>query len=94
MVGPKVLTARTPTGAKPTGAVRVGDTRSVEPQEPEDPDKASRDEALRFIARRTLIWAVPLTLIGALLVGLGIPVWISVGAMVLTLIVLVFEIDI
>lgn len=59
----------------------------------DDPDRASRDEALQFIARRTLIWAVPLTLIGALLVGLGIPVWISVIAMILMLVVLVFEID-
>ncbi len=66
----------------------------MEPHESEDPDKASRDEALKFIGRRTAIWAIPLTLIGALLVGLGIPVWISVGAMVLMLIVLVFEIDI
>lgn len=59
----------------------------------DDPDQASREEALRFIARRTLIWAIPLALVGALLVGLGIPVWISVIAMVLMLIVLVFEID-
>lgn len=71
----------------------MGDTRGVDDAPEDDPDRASRDEALQFIARRTLIWAIPLTLIGALLVGLGIPVWISVIAMVLMLIVLVFEID-
>ena len=71
----------------------MGDTRGVDDAPEDDPDRASRDEALQFIARRTLIWAIPLTLIGALLVGLGIPLWISVIAMVLTLIVLVFEID-
>ena len=59
----------------------------------DDPDRASRNEALQFIARRAGIWAIPLTLIGALLVGLGIPVWISVVAMVAMLILLVFEID-
>ena len=72
----------------------VGDTQHVDDAPEDDPDRASRDEALRFIARRTLIWAIPLTLVGALLIGLGIPAWISVGAMVLMLIVLVFEIDI
>lgn len=72
----------------------MGDTRRVADRDDDDPDRASRDEALQFIARRTLIWALPLTLIGALLVGLGIPLWISVVAMVLMLIVLVFEIDI
>ena len=75
-------------------AAGVGDTRSVDDIPDDDPDRASRDEALQFIARRTLIWAIPLTLVGALLIGLGIPAWISVGAMVLMLIVLVFEIDV
>ena len=74
-------------------AQAVGDTRPVDERPDEDPDRASRDEALQFIARRTAIWALPLALIGALLVGLGIPVWISVIAMVVMLIVLVFEID-
>ena len=58
-----------------------------------DPDSDARSEALRFIARRTAIWAVPLAAVGALLVGLGIPLWISVVAMLIVLAVLVFEID-
>ncbi len=79
-----------------TGPPAVGDTQEMSsPEDPiEDPDAASREEALRFIARRTAIWAVPLTLIGALLIGLGIPWWISVGAMAIVLIILIFEIDI
>lgn len=59
-----------------------------------DPDDDARREAARFIARRTAIWAVPLTLVGILLSALGIPVWISVAAMVILLVVLVLEIDI
>lgn len=62
--------------------------------EPEDLDRASRNEALRVVARRAAIWMVPLAIVGALLVGLGIPLWISVGAMVLMLAILVFEVDI
>lgn len=65
----------------------------TEPEETRDPDGDARNEALRFMARRTAIWAVPLALVGALLVGLGIPVWISVIAMLVVLAVLVFEID-
>ena len=63
-------------------------------QEPEDLDRESRNQALRVIARRAAIWMVPLTVVGALLIGLGIPLWISVGAMVLMLAILVFEVDI
>lgn len=59
-----------------------------------DPDADARSEALRFMARRTLIWAVPLTLVGLLLIGLGIPWWISVLAMLAVLAVLVFELEI
>jgi hypothetical protein len=62
--------------------------------EPEDLDRASRNEALRAVARRAAIWMVPLAIVGALLAGLGIPLWISVGAMVLMLAILVFEVDI
>jgi len=58
-----------------------------------DPDAEARSEALRFVARRTAVWAVPLTLVGLLLIGLGIPWWISVLAMLSVLAVLVFELD-
>ncbi len=61
--------------------------------EPADPDAEARSEALRFMARRAAIWALPLTLVGALLVALGIPLWISVLAMLGVLAVVVFEID-
>lgn len=66
-----------------------------EEQEPRvDPDADARSEALRFMARRTLTWAVPLSLVGLLLIGLGIPWWISVPAMLAVLAVLVFELEI
>ncbi len=58
-----------------------------------DEDAEVRSEALRFILRRTMIWAVPLALVAALLVALGIPVWISVVAMLVVLVVVVFEVD-
>ncbi len=63
------------------------------PEGPEDPDADARAEALRFMGRRAAIWALPLTLVGGLLVALGIPLWISVLAMVGVLAVVVFEID-
>ncbi len=58
-----------------------------------DPDHEARKEAAQFIVRRTAIWAVPLTLVALLMTALGIPLWISVAATVVLLIVLVFEID-
>ncbi len=64
-----------------------------EPTGTDDPDRDARSEALRFIGRRTLVWALPLALVGALLVGLGIPIWVSIIAMLLVLLVLVLELD-
>lgn len=73
-----------------------------DPQRPNRPDTASdesdadadaRSEALRFIGRRLAIWTAPLALLGALLIGLGIPWWISVLAMLAVLAIVVFEID-
>jgi uncharacterized membrane protein len=64
-----------------------------DPDDQRDEDAEARSEALRFIVRRTTIWAVPLTLIGALLTALGIPLWICVAALLIVLVVLVFEID-
>ena len=58
-----------------------------------DPDAEAQSEALRFILRRTAIWALPLALVGALLVGLGIPLWISVVAMLVVLAIVVLELD-
>jgi hypothetical protein len=58
-----------------------------------DGDEKARREALEFIARRALIWAAPLTIVGVLLIALGIPWWLSTAAMVATLAVLVLEID-
>ena len=59
----------------------------------DDPDDEARKEALHFILRRTAIWALPLTLVGLLMSALGIPVWLSAGAMLVVLAVLVLEID-
>lgn len=60
---------------------------------PDDPDGDARREALHHIGRRTAIWAAPLTIVGILLVALGIPVWISVVTMLVVLAVVVLEID-
>ncbi len=58
-----------------------------------DPDADERTEALHLILRRTLQWAVPLTLIGLLLTALGIPWWISVVAILIVAAVAIFELD-
>lgn len=58
-----------------------------------DPDADARAEALRFMGRRFAIWSLPLSILGLLLVGLGIPWWISVTAMAIVLAIVVFEID-
>jgi hypothetical protein len=58
-----------------------------------DPDRVDQAEALRFMARRLLIWAVPLLLLGILSVALGLPVWLIVIALLVALAVAVFEID-
>ena len=50
-------------------------------------------DALRVMTRRALLFAVPLLLIGVLLVALGLPVWLIVIALVLSLVIVVFEID-
>ena len=59
-----------------------------------DPDAEVRAEALYVVFRRIAIWAIPLMLAGALLVALGIPLWISMVAMLLVLAMLVFELEI
>jgi hypothetical protein len=58
-----------------------------------DPDRVDQAEVLRFMARRLLIWGVPLVLIGVLLVALGLPVWIIVVALAAALAIVVFELD-
>ena len=64
------------------------------PEEPApDPDRVDQTEVLRFMARRLLIWGVPLVLIGVLLVALGLPVWIIVVALMAALAIVVFELD-
>lgn len=66
-----------------------------EPGEPrafDDPDAGERAEALHYVGRRLAIWTVPLGLIAVLLTALGIPWWVSFGAMALVLAAVVFEI--
>jgi membrane protein YdbS with pleckstrin-like domain len=58
-----------------------------------DPDDEARRDALDIIVRRALVWALPLTLAAALVVALGIPWWIGIGAVVVVLAIVVFEID-
>lgn len=59
-----------------------------------DPGDEDRDEAIRQLARRAGIWAVPVIGIGILITALGIPFWISLIAMVLAMVILVFEVEI
>lgn len=60
----------------------------------DDLDADARRDAAGQIGRRALIWFVPLVLVGLLLIGLGIPWWISLAAMAVVMAVLVFEIEI
>ena len=50
---------------------------------PSPEDRRRRDEILKRIALRVVIVLVPTILVGALAVGLGVPVWIVVGVCVL-----------
>jgi membrane protein YdbS with pleckstrin-like domain len=59
----------------------------------DDPDAEGRREAVDTILRRALLWILPLTVLAALLVALGIPWWISVAAVVAALAIVVLEID-
>ncbi len=58
-----------------------------------DPDETARRHAIQVLARRAVIWTIPLTAAGVLLAALGIPVWISIVTMLVTLAVLVLDID-
>ncbi len=58
-----------------------------------DEDDQVRAEAVRFMARRLLIWIGPLTVIGILLVALGLPVWPVVVVVAVALVIVVFELD-
>jgi len=69
------------------------DSNSLDSAAEVDLDKADQGEALRFMAKRFAIWAVPLLAISALLVALGIPVWIIAIAMGIALLLLIFEIE-
>ena len=64
-----------------------------DPEAPRTEDDQARAETIRFIARRTLIWFVPLLLVGILLVALGLPVWVVVIALAVALAIVVFELD-
>jgi hypothetical protein len=58
-----------------------------------DLDKVDQGEAFGFMAKRFALWAVPLLAISALLVALGIPIWITAIAVGAALILLIFEIE-
>jgi heme A synthase len=59
---------------------------------PDSPDdRARRDELLRRIATRAAIAAIPTILVGALAVGLGVPLWIVVIACVAIAAIIIFE---
>jgi len=58
-----------------------------------DEDDQARADAIRFMARRVLIWFAPLLVVGILLVALGLPVWIVVVALTVALAIVVFELD-
>jgi uncharacterized membrane protein YkvI len=58
-----------------------------------DPDEEARRHALHVLVRRAVIWTIPLTAAGLLLAALGIPAWISIVTMLVTLAVLVLDID-
>lgn len=54
-------------------------------------DDEVRAEAVRFVARRALIWFLPLTLIAFLLIGLGLPEWLVIVACLIAYAMAVFE---
>lgn len=58
---------------------------------PVDADRLGQRHAVRSMARRALIWSVPLLVIGILLVALGLPVWLIVLAIAAALAIAVIE---
>jgi heme A synthase len=59
---------------------------------PDSPDdRASRNELLRRIGVRLLVALVPTVLIGALAVGLGVPVWIVLAICVVIIAFVLFD---
>lgn len=71
----------------------MGDTAGSEASDEEDPDRFSQSEAVRFIARRLLIFSVPLVIVGVIMVQLGLPSWVAIVVVVLALAIVVFEVD-
>lgn len=58
-----------------------------------DPDRLVQGEAIRFVARRALIWFVPLVALGVLLAILGLPTWIVIAVVIVAFGVVIFELD-
>jgi hypothetical protein len=59
------------------------------PDSPED--RARRNELLRRIGVRALVVGIPTILVGALAVGLGVPLWIVLIACLIILVLVLFE---
>ena len=69
-------------------------TRLPRPElEPAEAHRLSPTDTQRSMARRALFLTIPLLLIGALLVALGLPVWLIVIALAVSLAIVVFEVD-
>lgn len=50
-------------------------------------------ERLWRLGTRAAVLAIPLALVGWLLAALGLPYWLAGGAMLVALVIVVFEID-
>lgn len=89
------LSADPTTELDPTTSLPSSGAHSADPfaETPVDPDRVDQAEVLRFMARRLLLWGVPLVLIGILLVALGLPAWIIAIALAVALAIVVFEIE-
>ncbi len=61
----------------------------MEPKSPKD--RATQRDAAIELTKRVAIWAVPLSLISALLIALGLPWWIVALAIVMFVLYLLFE---
>lgn len=56
-------------------------------------DRQDQSDAIRFVARRALIWFFPMVGVGILLVLLGLPAWLVAIAVLIAYGIVVFELD-
>jgi hypothetical protein len=61
--------------------------------DPDDPDSDTARNAARIIARRAAIWLIPMAVLAAFVMALGIPVWLTLIIVGIAYAVVVLDLD-